>query len=181
MSRIGKKPIPIPKGAKISVDGSTITVEGPKGKLAPWEHRGEVSVEVDTEKNEVVVSRSAEDRISRALHGTTRALINNMLIGVTEGYEKRLEVVGVGYLAAIQGNILQLRVGFANEIHKEIPPGLEVTCPDQTHVSVKGCDKQQVGEFAANVRAARKPEPYKGKGVRYEGEYVKIKPGKSAT
>ena len=181
MSRIGKKPVPIPKGAKISVDGQSITVEGPKGKLPPWEHRSEIAVEVDSENNQVVVSRSSDDRISRALHGTTRAIINNMLIGVTEGYEKRLEVVGVGYLAAINGNTLQLRVGYANEIHKEIPKGLDVTCPDQTHISVKGCDKQQVGEFAAAVRAARKPEPYKGKGVRYEGEYVKIKPGKSAT
>ena len=181
MSRIGKKPVPIPKGAKISVDGCTINVEGPKGKLPGWEHRPEISVEVDSENNQVVVSRSSDDRTSRALHGTTRAIINNMLIGVTEGYEKRLEIVGVGYLAAVQGNMLQLRVGYANEIHKEIPQGLDVTCPDQTHISVKGCDKQQVGEFAAEVRAARKPEPYKGKGVRYEGEYVKIKPGKAAT
>ena len=181
MSRIGKKPIPIPNGAKISVEGNTVTVEGPKGKLPAWQHRAEVSVEVDEEKKEVVVTRSSDERLVRSLHGTTRALINNMLIGVTEGYEKRLEVVGVGYLAAIQGNKLQLRVGFANEIHKEIPSGLEVTCPDQTHISVKGCDKQQVGEFAAEVRAVRKPEPYKGKGVRYEGEYVKIKPGKAAT
>ena len=181
MSRIGKKPISIPKGAKIGVSGLTITVEGPKGKLPPWDHRPEISVEVDEERKEVIVKRSSDDRVSRALHGTTRALINNMLLGVTEGYEKRLEVVGVGYLAAVQGNTLQLRVGFANEVHKEIPSGLEVTCPDQTHISVKGCDKQQVGEFAAAVRAVRKPEPYKGKGVRYEGEYVKIKPGKAAT
>ena len=181
MSRIGKKPITIPNGAKISVQGRTVTVEGPKGKLPPWEHRPEVSVEVSDEQKQVIVSRSGEDLQARALHGTTRALINNMLIGVTEGYEKRLEVVGVGYLAAVQGNKLQLRVGFANEVHKEIPQGLDVTCPDQTHISVKGCDKQQVGEFAASVRAVRKPEPYKGKGVRYEGEYVKIKPGKAAT
>jgi len=181
MSRIGQKPVPIPSGAKIAIDGRKITVEGPKGKLPPWEHRPEVSVEINEENKEVVVTRSGDDRVSRALHGTTRALIRNMLIGVTEGYEKRLEVVGVGYLAAVQGSTLQLRVGYANEIHKEIPSGLDVTCPDQTHISVKGCDKQQVGEFAAEVRAVRKPEPYKGKGVRYEGEYVKIKPGKSAT
>jgi large subunit ribosomal protein L6 len=104
-----------------------------------------------------------------------------MVIGVTKGYEKKLEIVGVGYLAAVQGQTLQLRVGYANEIHKTIPAGLDVTCPDQTHVLVKGCDKQKVGQFAAEVRAARKPEPYKGKGVRYQGEYVKIKPGKTAT
>ena len=104
-----------------------------------------------------------------------------VLIGVTQGYERRLDIVGVGYLAAIEGDILQLRVGFANEIHKKIPATLNVTCPDQTHVVVQGCDKQLVGQFAAEVRAVRKPEPYKGKGVRYEGEYVKIKPGKAAT
>lgn len=180
MSRIGKKPVPIPKGAKIALDGRTVKVEGPKGKLE-WEHRPEVSISVDDDKKEIVVARANEDRVSKALHGTTRALVNNMLIGVTEGYEKKLEIVGVGYLAAIQGNVLQLRVGYANEIHKKIPTGLDVTCPDQTHVVVKGCDKQQVGEFAAEVRAVRKPEPYKGKGVRYQGEYVKIKPGKAAS
>ncbi|MCA9268213.1 MAG: 50S ribosomal protein L6 [Planctomycetales bacterium] len=180
MSRIGKKPVPIPKGAKIALDGAVVSVEGPKGKLQ-WEHRPEIAVKIDGDANEVVVSRAGDDRKSRALHGTTRALIRNMLIGVTEGFEKKLEIVGVGYLAAVQGSVLQLRVGYANEVHKEIPAGLEVTCPDQTHVVVKGCDKQQVGEFAAEVRAVRKPEPYKGKGVRYQGEYVKIKPGKSAT
>jgi large subunit ribosomal protein L6 len=104
-----------------------------------------------------------------------------MVVGVKDGYEKRLEVVGVGYLAAVQGKTLQLRVGFANEIHKVIPEGLEVTCPDQTHVVVRGCDKQQVGEFAAEVRSIRKPEPYKGKGVRNQGEQSKRKPGKAAT
>ena len=104
-----------------------------------------------------------------------------MVTGVNEGYEKRLEIVGVGYLAAVQDDQLQLRVGFANEIKKVIPAGLNVTCPDQNHVVVQGCDKQQVGQFAAEVRAVRKPEPYKGKGVRYQGEHVKIKPGKAAT
>jgi large subunit ribosomal protein L6 len=104
-----------------------------------------------------------------------------MVYGVKNGYEKRLEIVGVGYLAAVQGNKLQLRVGFANELEKLIPATLQVTCPDQTHVVIRGCDKQQVGEFAAEVRSLRKPEPYKGKGIRYAGEYVKIKPGKAAT
>ena len=107
--------------------------------------------------------------------------MQNMVLGVLNGYEKRLEIVGVGYIASIQGSTLSLRVGYANEIHKTIPAGLQVTCPDQTHVVIKGCDKQLVGEFAAEVRAIRKPEPYKGKGVRYEGEHVKIKPGKAAT
>ena len=104
-----------------------------------------------------------------------------MVIGVTEGYRKRLEIIGVGYLAAVQGNVLQLRVGYANEVHKTIPSGLQVTCPDQTHIVIQGCDKQRVGQFAAEIRSLRKPEPYKGKGVRYQGEQVKIKPGKSAT
>jgi large subunit ribosomal protein L6 len=178
MSRIGKKPVEIPSGAKISVAGRTISVEGPKGKLS-WEHRPEVKIEVSDK--EVTISRHSEDRLARALHGTTRALVRNMLIGVTQGYEKKLEIVGVGYLAAVQGKTLQLRVGYANEVHKPIPEGLKVTCPDQTHVVIQGCDKQLVGEFAAECRAARKPEPYKGKGVRYEGEHVKIKPGKAAT
>jgi large subunit ribosomal protein L6 len=102
-------------------------------------------------------------------------------VGVSEGYLKQLEIVGVGYLAAVAGDTLQLRVGFANEVHKKIPAGVEVTCPDQTHVVIKGCDKQKVGQFAAEVRAVRKPEPYKGKGIRYQGEHVKIKPGKAAT
>jgi large subunit ribosomal protein L6 len=178
MSRIGKKPVEIPSGAKISISGRQVNVEGPKGKLS-WEHRPEVVVEVGDK--EVTVSRSSDDRLAKALHGTTRALVRNMLIGVTQGYEKKLEIVGVGYLAAVQGKTLQLRVGFANEVHKPIPEGLKVTCPDQTHVVIQGCDKQLVGEFAAECRAARKPEPYKGKGVRYEGEHVKIKPGKAAT
>ena len=180
MSRIGKKPVPILDDVNVSVQGRTVLVEGPKGKLQ-WEHRPEVTVRIDEAGRRVVVERLQENRESRAFHGLTRALINNMILGVKDGYEKRLEIVGVGYLAAVQGKVLQLRVGFANELQKEIPPGLQVTCPDQTHIVVRGCDKQQVGEFAAEVRALRKPEPYKGKGVRYQGEHVKIKPGKAAT
>lgn len=180
MSRIGKKPVTVPSGVKIALDGQTINVEGPLGKLS-FEARPQVKIVHDAGANEVVVSRIDDERESRALHGLTRALIDNMVEGVTKGFEKKLEVVGVGYLAAIKGDTLQLRVGFANEIHKKIPKGLKVTCPDQTHVVVQGCDKQLVGQFAAEVRAARKPEPYKGKGVRYQGEHVKIKAGKSAT
>jgi len=180
MSRIGKKPIPVPDGVKVSVQGCNVSVEGPKGKLQ-WEHRPEITVKLDDEQKEVVVSRDSDERQSRAFHGLTRSLINNMIIGVKDGYEKRLEIVGVGYIASLQGKTLSLRVGYANEVKKEVPPGLDVTCPDQTHVVVQGCDKQLVGEFAAEVRAIRKPEPYKGKGVRYQGEHVKIKPGKTAT
>ena len=180
MSRIGKKPVTIPKGAKIDVSGGVITVEGSLGKLT-YEHRPEIKVEIDTENNQVVCSRDCDDREVRAYHGLTRSLIDNMLVGVTEGYVKKLEIHGVGYLGAIAGDVLQLRVGFANEIHKKIPKELDVTCPDQTHIVVKGTDKQKVGQFAAEVRAVRKPEPYKGKGIRYEGEQVRRKAGKTGT
>ena len=180
MSRIGNKPIVVPDGIKIQVQDQTISVEGPKGKL-DWTFRPEVEVKFDPDAKRVVVSRRNDERTSRAFHGLTRSLIDNMIEGVRNGYEKKLEIVGVGYLGAIQGDTLQLRVGFANEIHKKIPAELTVTCPDQTHVVVQGCDKQKVGQFAAEVRAVRKPEPYKGKGIRYQGEHVKIKPGKAAT
>ena len=177
MSRIGEKPVVVPDGVKIGLDGQKITVEGPKGQL-DWEFRPEVTVSFDADAKTVKVSRINDQRLSRALHGLTRALIQNMVVGVTVGYEKRLEIVGVGYIAAVQNNELQLRVGLANELHKQIPPGLDVTCTDQQHVVVKGIDKQLVGEFAAEVRALRKPEPYKGKGIRYEGEAVRRKQGK---
>jgi large subunit ribosomal protein L6 len=180
MSRIGKKPVSIADGAKVSISGRTIEVEGPKGKLT-YEHRPEVTVAVDEDSKQIVVSREGDERPSREFHGLTRALIANMIEGVTKGYEKRLEIVGVGYLAAIQGDTLQVRAGFANELHRKIPGDLNVTCPDQTHIVIQGCDKQKVGQFAAEIRSLRKPEPYKGKGVRYQGEQVKIKPGKSAT
>lgn len=180
MSRIGKSPIAILDGVKVSVDGQTVSVEGPKGKLS-FTHQPNVSVTVAEDGKTATVTRANDDRDSRAFHGLTRALINNMVVGVKNGYEKKLEIIGVGYLAAIKGKVLQLRVGFANELQVPIPDTLEVTCPDQTHVTIKGCDKQAVGQFAAYVRALRKPEPYKGKGVRYVGEQVKIKPGKSAT
>lgn len=179
MSRIGKLPIPILDGVKVALNDHTVHVEGPQGKLS-YTHRPEVSVVIDEEAKAVTVTRNSESRDARAFHGLTRSLISNMITGVKEGYEKRLEIVGVGYLGAVSGDELSLRVGYANEVTKKIPAGLEVTCPDQTHVVVKGCDKQQVGQFAAEVRAVRKPEPYKGKGIRYQGEHVKIKPGKAA-
>lgn len=177
MSRIGNKPVSIVDGVQVSVSGDAINVEGPKGKLS-FTHRPEVSVEVDD--GVVKVSRTKNDKNSRAFHGLTRALIQNMIVGVKEGYEKKLELQGVGYVCQIAGKQLKLRVGLANELVKTIPDDLDVTCPDQTHVDVKGCDKQKVGQFAAEVRSLRKPEPYKGKGIRYVGEQVKIKAGKSA-
>ncbi len=179
MSRVGKKPVPIPDGVKVNVSQREITVEGKLGKLV-WTHRPEVTVTVDADAKEVVVARKNDDRLPRALHGLTRALIRNMVEGVSTGYEKKLEIQGVGYLGAVQGDTLQLRVGFANEIHKKIPAGLTVTCPDQTHIVIKGTDRQKVGQFAAEVRAVRKPEPYKGKGIRYENEQVRRKAGKTA-
>ena len=180
MSRIGKALVQIPKGVKIAVDGSTVKVEGPLGKLEHCLHPS-VSVTVDPAGGAVSVHRADDNRVSRSVHGLTRALIANMVEGVLKGFEKKLEIVGVGYLAAIQNNVLQLRVGFANELHVPIPKGLAVACPDQTHVTIKGIDKQQVGQFAAEVRALRKPEPYKGKGIRYENEQVRRKAGKAVT
>lgn len=170
----------ISDGVKVAVQGRVVSVEGPLGKLQ-YEHRPEISVHVDEAGKNVLVSRESDERPARAYHGLARALINNMIQGVKTGYEKRLEIIGVGYIGSIQGKVLSLRVGYANEIKKSIPDGLTVTCPDQTHVVVKGCDKQMVGQFAAEVRAARKPEPYKGKGIRYQGEHIKLKPGKTAT
>ncbi len=177
MSRIGKKPVPVPDGVKVRVADRTIDVEGPLGKL-DWQWRPEVAVAYDETAKLIRVTRHNEHRRSRALHGLTRALIQNMIIGVTKGYEKRLEIQGVGYLAAVAGDTLELRIGFANELKKKIPPGLKVTCPDQQHIVVQGIDKQKVGEFAAEVRALRKAEPYKGKGIRYEGEVIRRKQGK---
>jgi large subunit ribosomal protein L6 len=180
MSRVGRKPITIPAGVKLSVNDSIINAEGPKGKLS-FTHRKEVKVEVIDDGKNILVTRESDERLPKALHGLTRSIVQNMMIGITQGYEKKLEVVGVGYVVSLQGDTLSMRVGFANEIKKKVPTGLKVTCPDQTHIIIQGCDKQQVGQFAAELRSARKPEPYKGKGVRYQGEYIKLKPGKAAT
>jgi large subunit ribosomal protein L6 len=180
MSRIGKLPLNVPAGVKVGIDSGQVKVEGPLGALSFAPHRL-VSVALEEGGQRVVVTRSGDERLAKALHGLTRAMIRNMLLGVTQGYEKKLEVVGVGYLAAVQKDVLQLRVGFANEVQMPIPAGLKVTCPDQTHIVIKGIDKQLVGQFAAEVRAVRKPEPYKGKGVRYDGEVVRRKAGKAMT
>ncbi len=180
MSRIGKQPVKVPDGVKVALADNEISVEGKQGKLR-WTFRPEIGVQYDEAQKQIVCTRANDERQSRALHGLTRAIIRNMVQGASEGYEKRLEIVGVGYLGAVQGEVLQLRVGFSHEVHVKIPKGLQVTCPDQTHVVVRGPDKQQVGQFAAEVRAVRKPEPYKGKGIRYEGEQVRRKAGKTAT
>jgi len=177
MSRIGKKPVPVPEKVKVTIEDRVLVIEGPLGKLQ-YEFRPEITVTYDDESKSIVVTRGSDERLARSLHGLTRALVRNMIEGVTKGYEKKLEIVGVGYIAAVQNGELQLRVGLANELHKPIPNGLTVTCPDQTHVLVKGIDKQLVGQFAAEVRALRKPEPYKGKGIRYDGAAVRRKQGK---
>lgn len=168
----------VPAGVKIQIADRTVTVEGKLGKLQ-WEHRPEVSVAYDDQAKIITVTRRDDERQSRALHGLTRALLVNMIAGVTQGYEKRLEIQGVGYLAAVQGTVLQLRVGLANELQVPIPEGVKVTVPDQQHIVIQGIDKQKVGHFSASVRALRKPEPYKGKGIRYLGEAVRRKQGKA--
>lgn len=177
MSRLGKKPVLLPEKVQVRIEDHHVTVEGPLGKLE-WDFPRPISVQFDPQARALVVSRQDDSRQTKAFHGLTRALLQNMVVGVTQGYEKRLEIVGVGYLAAVQGQVLQLRVGYANELQKPIPPGLKVTCPDQQHIVIQGLDKQKVSEFAAEVRALRKPEPYKGKGIRYEGEVIRRKQGK---
>jgi large subunit ribosomal protein L6 len=179
MSRIGKKPVPVPAGVKVAVNNGVVSVQGPKGSLE-FKPRSEVSVKLDEGGKNVLVERSSDERQPKALHGLTRAIINNMVVGVTAGYEKKLEIVGVGYVASLKGDTLSMRVGFANEIVKQVPKELKVTLPDQTHIVIQGADKQLVGQFAAELRNSRKPEPYKGKGVRYQGEQIKLKPGKAA-
>jgi large subunit ribosomal protein L6 len=179
MSRIGRKPVAVPANVKISIADRAIEVEGPKGKLS-FSHRPEIGVVYDESKREVQVSRSDDERLSRSLHGLTRSLISNMVQGVANGYTRRLEIVGVGYQAQLKkANTVALQVGYANQVVLEAPTGVTVTVPDATHVVVTGADKQAVGQFAAEVRKVRPPEPYKGKGIRYEGEAVRRKAGKA--
>jgi large subunit ribosomal protein L6 len=176
MSRIGKQPIAIPAGVKIAINGTNVKVEGPKGKLELNSHP---NMKVASDGKTLTVTRPDDDRQNRALHGLTRALINNMVVGVTKGYEKKLKVEGVGFQAAAKGKGVELTVGYANRIVHNPPEGITVAVPDPTTIIVSGADKQRVGQFAAEIRASRKPEPYKGKGVRYENEVVRRKEGKS--
>lgn len=179
MSRIGRKPVPVPANVKVSVADTTIHVEGPKGKLS-WTFRQEMKVSFDEANKSVSVSRPNDERENRALHGLTRSLIANMVQGVANGYTKKLEIVGVGYQAQLKkANTVALQVGFANQIVLEAPAGVSVVVPDATHITITGADKQAVGQFAAVVRKVRPPEPYKGKGIRYEGEFVRRKAGKA--
>lgn len=178
MSRIGKQPVVIPAGVKVNVQGSEIKVEGPKGKLEMTAHPN-MKVTLEDGGKALKVERPDDDRLNRSLHGLTRSLINNMIVGVTKGYEKRLKVEGIGYQARMDKKAVELTVGYANKIVRVPPEGVTVEVPDPTTIVVKGADKQKVGQYAAEVRASRKPEPYKGKGIRYENEVVRRKEGKS--
>ena len=178
MSRIGKKPVPVASGVKVTVNDHHVKVEGPKGKLELDVHPA-MAVKFDEAKKELIVSRPDDERQSKALHGLTRALLNNMIVGVTQGYKKSLEVIGVGYKVEQKGTNLVFSVGYANTIPLAIPRGLTVQIDGPGKVHISGPDKQLVGQFASDIRRIRKPEPYKGKGIRYEGEVVKIKPGKA--
>lgn len=175
MSRIGKKPVPVGK-AKVAVNGQKINVEGPKGKLELNVHE---AIKVKLEAGELVVTRPNDEKFSKALHGLTRSLLANMIEGVTNGYKKTLEVQGVGYKAEQKGKNIVLSVGYAHPITKAIPGNVTVQVEGTNKIHISGVDKQAVGQFASELRQVRKPEPYKGKGLRYEGEVVKIKPGKA--
>ncbi len=179
MSRIGRKPVPVPPTVKVSIAESTILIEGPKGKLS-YKHRPEIDVVFDEAGRQIVVTRHDDERVNRSLHGLTRSLVANMVQGVSSGYSKKLEIVGVGYQAQLKkANTVALQVGYANQVVLEAPPGVAVVVPDPTHIIISGPDKHAVGQFAAVVRKVRPPEPYKGKGIRYDGEFVRRKAGKA--
>lgn len=177
MSRIGRLPIRVPAGVNVDLKDGGITVKGPKGTL---QRPVVASVTVALDKGELVVSRNGEDRTSRANHGLMRALLNNMVKGVTEGFEKKLQIEGTGFRAEVKGRLLILTLGFSHPVNFDIPQGIDIAIEKQTGVSVKGIDKQQVGQVAAILRSFRPPDSYKGKGVRYVGETLRIKEGKSA-
>jgi len=176
MSRVGKKPVSLPKGVEAKVGAGTFSAKGPKGRLEVALVEG-IGVQVGDDG--VVVERRNEDKHTRALHGTIRSLVQNAVTGVADGFVKKLEIQGVGYRAQLQGRKLVLNVGYCHPIEVQAPEGVDFKCPDQTHIEVSGIDKQLVGQVAAQVRAARRPEPYKGKGIRYEGEQVRRKAGKA--
>ena len=178
MSRVGKRPISIPDGVTVTVSGETIAVKGPKGQLS---ERVPSEINVAVEGGEVQVTRPDERKSTRALHGLTRALVANMVTGVTSQFSKELEIQGVGYRAETQGKKLVLNVGYSHPVEMEIPEGLKVSVDRNVAVKIEGSSRQNVGQFAADVRSVRPPEPYKGKGIRYVGEHVRRKVGKAAT
>lgn len=176
MSRIGKKPVEIPAGVEVKVDGQTVTVKGPKGSLTQNVHP---NMTVAVEGNEIKVTRPNDDKQNRALHGLTRSLIANMVEGVTNGFSKTLKINGVGYRAVKKGNDLELTIGYSHLVNMKTPEGITVDIPDNNTIVVSGPDKQQVGQFAAEVREKRPPEPYKGKGIKYADEHIRRKEGKA--
>ena len=176
MSRIGKKPIAIPAGVTVEIDGHTVTVKGPKGELT---RELNTNILVEVNENEVVFTRPNESKTNRSLHGTTRSIVNNMVIGVSEGFKKELELIGVGYRAQKQGEKLVLSVGLSHPVEFEGSEGVSFEVPANTKIIIEGFNKEKVGELAANIRAVRPPEPYKGKGIRYTDEIVRRKEGKT--
>ena len=175
MSRVGNNPITIPEGVKVNVDGSTIRVSGKNGTHIHHLHK---NIKIKLNENVIYFERINDSSVSKSMHGTTRQIINNMVIGVSDGFKKDLEIVGVGYQASVQGSRLKLQLGYSHDIFFDFPDGIIIEA-DRTAISVKGNDKQLVGSVASKIRSFRKPEPYKGKGVRYKDEYIKIKQGKT--
>jgi large subunit ribosomal protein L6 len=177
MSRIGRQPIPVPSGVELTIEPDRVRVKGPKGELFEAVSR---DMKIEQSDGEILVTRPSDRRDHRALHGLTRTLVANMVQGVTEGFEKRLEIQGVGYRAALKGKDIELSVGYSHSVTIPAPAGIEFEVPQPTRITVRGSSKQAVGEIAARIRKVRPPEPYKGKGIRYEGEYVQRKVGKRA-
>ena len=177
MSRIGRLPVPVPAGVDVTVaEGNLVTVKGPKGTLTKQFNKDMI---IKTEAGSITVERPSEDKLHKSLHGLTRTLINNMVEGVTNGFSKKLEIVGVGYRAQKQGKELVLNLGFSHQVKVSETDTIKIDVPDANHIVISGCDKQEVGQFACEIREKRPPEPYKGKGIRYEGEYVIRKEGKA--
>lgn len=176
MSRVGKEPVNVPDSVEVQIDGSTVKTKGPKGELVQTFSQEMV---INKKDKEIIVGRPSDSNLHKSLHGLTRSLIANMVSGVSEGFTKELEIIGVGYRASKKGDSIELRVGFSNPVKFSKPKGVEIEIPSPNRIIVKGADKQLVGEVAAEIRAVKKPEPYKGKGIRYVGEYVRRKVGKT--
>lgn len=176
MSRIGRKPIAIPAGVEVKVDGQTVTVKGSKGTLTKTFHP---NMSIKVEGSEIIVSRPDDEQLNRSLHGLTRTLVSNMVEGVSKGFSKELDVIGVGYRVQKEGKNLVMNLGYSHKVTVPEVPGIKIDCPTANKIVISGPDKQQVGQFAAEVREKRPPEPYKGKGIRYTGEYVRKKEGKT--
>ena len=178
MSRIGKRVLTIPEKVNVELEGQKLTVKGPKGELSldimPY-------IEVEVKEGKIYVSPKNDTKIARQMHGTTNSLINNMIIGVSKGYEKGLEIIGVGYRFNPKGKVLEVNAGYSHKVQLDVPEGITVDANSATEITVKGIDKEAVGKFAAEIREVRKPEPYKGKGIRYKGEHVRRKEGKKAS